>query len=167
MIIIQRTSKFGLLLQRTDCSRRPLLRLARACGQSTSNVCAYASTGREIRNLHARDAGTTINGTDSSILLVRILYSFKEKPIYKVLPFCPRATAEGMAGSRSAVHRRAANLETGEKDTWIYGASFARTSAVFICRRLLKPKGRGQGTEGRPQDAQGCEFRALSKRQGW
>ena len=64
------------------------------------------------------------------------------KPINKVRPFCPRATAEGMAGSGSAVHCRVPNLETGERVLWIYGASCARTSAVFICRLALKPKGR-------------------------
>ena len=92
---------------------------------------------------------------------------FNGKPMNKVLPFCPRATAEGMAGSESAVHRPVPDLETGERVLWIYGASFARTSAVFICRRFLKPKGRDERTEGSPQDDQGCEFRALSKRQGW
>ena len=43
------------------------------------------------------------------------------KPINKVSPFCPRATAEGMAGSGSVVHDRVPNLETGEKvsmDLW-------------------------------------------------
>ena len=89
------------------------------------------------------------------------------KLIDKVLPFCPRAAAEGMAGSGSAVHRRVPNLETGEIVLWIYGTSFARTSAVFICRRFLKPKGRDGRTEVSPQDEQGCEFWALSKRQGW
>ena len=78
--------------------------------------------------------------------------------------FCLRATAEGMAESGSAVHRRVPNLETGESVPWIYGASPARTSAVFICRKFLKPKGRDERTEGSPQDDQGCEFRALSKR---
>lgn len=81
--------------------------------------------------------------------------------------FCLRATAEGMAESGSAVHRRVPNLETGESVPWIYGASPARTSAVFICRRSLKPKGRDERTEGSPQDDQGCEFWALLKRQGW
>ena len=89
------------------------------------------------------------------------------KPINKVLPFCPRATAEGMAGSGSAVHERVPCLETGEKALWIYGASSAKTSAVLIFRMSLKPKGRDTRKEGRPQDGQGCEFWALLKRQGW
>ena len=89
------------------------------------------------------------------------------KPIDKVLPFCPRATAEGMAGSGSVVHTRVPNLETGEKVLWIYGASFAGISAVFICRRFLKPKGRNGRTEVSPQDEQGCEVWAVSKRYGW
>ena len=92
---------------------------------------------------------------------------FNGKPINKIVPFCPRATAEGMAGSGSAVHQPVPNLETGEKALWICGASCARTSAAFICRRSLKPKGRDERTEASPQDEQGCEFRALSKRQGW
>ena len=54
-----------------------------------------------------------------------------------------------------------------KKSLWIYGASCARTSAVFICRRFLKPKGRDGRTEGSPQDNQGCEVWALPKRQGW
>ena len=89
------------------------------------------------------------------------------KPINKVPPFCPRATAEGMAESGSAVHRRVPGLETGERALWICGASCAGTSAAFICRGSLKPKGRDGRTEASPQDEQGCEFRALSKRQGW
>ena len=89
------------------------------------------------------------------------------KPINKVLPFCPRATAEGMAGPGSVVKHLVPNLETGERVLWIYGASCAGTSAVFICRRFLKPKGRDGRTEGSPQDNQGCEVWALPKRQGW
>ena len=71
-----------------------------------------------------------------------------------------------MVGSESVVHHWVPNLETGEKALWIYGASCARTSAVFICRRFLKPKGRGGRTEVSPQDEQGCEVWTLSKRQG-
>ena len=89
------------------------------------------------------------------------------KPINKVLPFCPGATAEGMAGPGSAVERLVPNLETGERVLWIYGASCAAASAVFICRMSLKPKGREGRTEGSPQDNQGCEVWALPKRQGW
>ena len=92
---------------------------------------------------------------------------FDGKPINKVLPFCPGATAEGMAGPESAVERLVPGLETGERVLWIYGASCAATSAVFICRMSLKPKGREGRTEGSPQDNQGCEVWALPKRQGW
>ena len=72
-----------------------------------------------------------------------------------------------MAGPGSAAERLVPNLETGERVLWIYGASCAGTSAVFICRRFLKPKGRDGRTEGSPQDNQGCEVWALPKRQGW
>ena len=71
-----------------------------------------------------------------------------------------------MAESGSAVHRRVPNLETGEKALWIYGASCARTSAVFISRRSLKPKGRDGREEVSPQDKQDFGIWALSKRQG-
>ena len=92
---------------------------------------------------------------------------YNGKPMNKVLPSYLRATAEGMVKPGSAVHRQVPILETGEKILWIYGASFARTSAVFICWISLKPKGRDGKTEVSPQDEQGCEFWALSKRQGW
>jgi len=85
----------------------------------------------------------------------------------EVLPFCLRATAEGMVGSGSSGTLPVPNLETGEKVLWIYGASCATTSAVFICRGFLKLKGRDGRTEVSLQDEQGCEFWALSKRQGW
>ena len=45
------------------------------------------------------------------------------KPINKVSPFCPRAAAEGMVGSGSALHGLVPCPETGERDLWIYGAS--------------------------------------------
>ena len=84
----------------------------------------------------------------------------------KVSPSYLRATAEGMVKSGSTVHRQVPILETGEKDLWIYGASCARTSAVFICWRFLKPKGRNGKTEVSPQDKQDFGIWALSKRQG-
>ena len=56
--------------------------------------------------------------------------------------------------------------ETGESVLWIYGASCARISAVFICRKFLKPKGRDGWTEGSLQDEQDSGIWALSKRQG-
>ena len=86
------------------------------------------------------------------------------KPITKISPFCPRATAEGMVGSGSAVHRRVPNPETEEKRLWFPGVSCATANASEIFRKPLKPKGRGRRKEGSPQDEQGCEFWALSKR---
>ena len=86
------------------------------------------------------------------------------KPITKILPFCPRATAEGMVESESAVHRRVPNPETEEKRLWFPGVSCATANASEIFRKPLKPKGRGRRKEGSPQDEQGCEFWALSKR---
>ena len=89
------------------------------------------------------------------------------KPITKISPFCPRATAEGMVESGSAVHRRVPNPETEEKRLWFPGVSCATANASEILRKPLKPKGRGRRKEGSPQDEQGCEFWALPKRQGW
>ena len=86
------------------------------------------------------------------------------KPITKILPFCPRATAEGMVESESAVHCRVPNPETEEKRLWFPGVSCATANASEIFRKPLKPKGRGRRKEGSPQDEQGCEFWALSKR---
>ena len=67
------------------------------------------------------------------------------KPIDKVLPFCPRATAEGMAGSQSAGDRRVANLETGEKVLWIYGASVQKQ---VLYGSAGGSSNRKEGTEG-------------------
>ena len=92
---------------------------------------------------------------------------FDGKPITKISPFCPRATAAGMVGSESAVHRRVPNPETEEKRLWFPGVSCATVNALEILRKPLKPKGRGRRKEGSPQDEQGCEFWALPKRQGW
>lgn len=78
--------------------------------------------------------------------------------------FCPRATAEGMVESESAVHRRVPNPETEEKRLWFCGVSCATANASEILRKPLKPKGRGRQKEVSPQDEQGCEFWALSKR---
>ena len=89
---------------------------------------------------------------------------FSGKPINKVSPFCPRATAEGMVGPGSAA--RFLTWKQGRKFLWIYGASCARTSAVFISRRSLKPKGRDGREEVSPQDKQDFGIWALSKRQG-
>ena len=66
------------------------------------------------------------------------------KPIIKILPFCPRATAEGMAGPLSALQRRVAGLETEERVLWICGASFAKTSAAFICRGVPQTERKGR-----------------------
>lgn len=52
------------------------------------------------------------------------------KPINKILPFCPRATAEGMAESESMVQHGVPDRETGEKYLWQYGVSFAKANAV-------------------------------------
>ena len=38
------------------------------------------------------------------------------KPIIKILPFCPRATAEGMAESESVVHTRFLTGKPGRDD---------------------------------------------------
>lgn len=92
---------------------------------------------------------------------------FDRKLITKILPFCPRATAAGMAKLESAVHRQVPSPETGERRLWFRGVSCATASAVEILRKPLKPKGRGRRKEGSLQNDQGCEFWALPKRQGW
>ena len=86
------------------------------------------------------------------------------KPIAKISPFCPRATAEGMVESESAVQRKVPEPETEEKRLWFRGVSCATANASSISRKLLKPKERERRREGSLQDEQGCEFRALLKR---